>query len=464
MKKVISIALTLFLSLLTLPFYGFAQNEELSESKNDIIKGITYLELPETTFGGVTVDSELSIKNVVLNESLLQIQGDVHYYSQTIPFSIKGELKKSQTFTIGANGKFEDQTGNFSVIYLGLTNIQSQNENGVLLNEQIDGKVLRLYLLKNGTREFSIFEVDIDKLKNQSLLQTVFDRINNLEDGYSFGDYWFPLVFSPINGESTVNSIIKDETTGEEIVVPEIIKPDLDKISTMGQSIRYIDGANKEFSYWETYTGGGNCNITYKITGLVNTVFTGSMGGTTIKITRKNTESNCPLYVREDSPFGIGTFDNPVRLVDLTNGYDTFVDLTMDHTNAKKKDDDISVSIGFGVGLSLYGVSLGASYDINIEELASLNSTFTKSLAGYGTSTTFPHKIQGKYIELLLPVKNSQFYLHGNINPNTPSNNTRWVDGYAYFDISAKYDGELSWHLASIPGDRTFSINTYVFR
>lgn len=272
-----------------------------------------------------------------------------------------------------------------------------------------------------------------------------------------------------MDGDSDVKSVIIDLSTGKETYYPEVKKSDIKKIqkkqtgdfSIMGASTTYLDGANKNFAYWESYSQGTSCTVTYRIEGRVNTAFNGYTGGNSVTITRKNTTSNCQLYVKEDSPFGIGTYTYPVRLVNLSNGYDTFMDLTMDHTNAQKKYSG-SVSIGFGIGVSAYGTSLGAAYSYDLEQAATLDSSFTKSTTGYGSSTEFPTKIEGRYKELFLPVVNSQFYLHGNMYNKTPSNKIREVDGYAYFDISANYG--TGWGLASIPSDRTFSINTWVFK
>lgn len=461
MKKFLSNILIAILFMTIVPTVGFA-----SSNNEDIVQGLTYLNVSEDSLEGESVESELTIQNIVLNKALLRIQGEVKYNGETTPFNIAGNVKKSSLLTNGVTAKLEDQFSNFEVIHFALADIALNEEECSLINGKKSGKVISLYLLKKGTREFSVFEGQIDQLKgNKHLVEQILSNTNDFEKASSFSEYWGPSIFKPVDGGSSVVSVDIDKKTGKETNVPERTK-NSGEVSILGSDEYFVgDGTTKDFEYWETYNQGIECTITYKIKGRVKTSLGTSYGGTSVTILRKNTTSNCPLYVKEDSPFGIGTYSDPVKITATTNGYDKFTDLTMDYYNANKKySGDFNVSIG--VGISAFGVSLGPSYSYNLEELFTITaeSTPTKMLVGYETSTEFPTKIQGKYDSMLLPFKDSQFYVHGNMYDKTPDTKIRALDSYSYFNISADYDGDFTgFILASIPEDRYFDINTWKF-
>lgn len=167
MKKLISTIMTLLL-IFTITPTGFA-----AETKTDMMEGTTYLHLPNKSFSGPTVSSQLNIKNIELDQDYLQIEGNINYNQKNSPFRLMGNLKKSSLYNNGVTSVLVDQDNNFDVIYFSLADVETEQEKSALKNKN-NGKLIQLYLLKKGTREFSMFEGQVDNFKrNKNLLNSV---------------------------------------------------------------------------------------------------------------------------------------------------------------------------------------------------------------------------------------------------------------------------------------------------
>lgn len=94
-----------------------------------------------------------------------------------------------------------------------------------------------------------------------------------------------------------------------------------------------------------------DCTGTYRIEDYAKTSASDATGGGVVWIPTngKYTESNCAFYRSSDSPFGVGYYDQPVEIVATTNGYDRYINLSLNGTNVRKKPF-WSANVGFGIG------------------------------------------------------------------------------------------------------------------
>jgi len=62
----------------------------------DALTGITYLEVPETHWGGPTVESKLAIHSVRTEGTRVKLRGQVNYAGQQYPVAIEGQFYASR--------------------------------------------------------------------------------------------------------------------------------------------------------------------------------------------------------------------------------------------------------------------------------------------------------------------------------------------------------------------------------
>lgn len=445
-KVLLSLMVFLLNCNILLPIADYSVN-------NSVILGKTYLNLDNKEWIGETVISKFTILNVVVNETIIRLKGRVHYNGKSQQVYLSGELKQSSVLDNSVTATLTDQSGNFEAVHFSISEITKYDGN-VLLNQPQYGQIFRLYLLKPYNRELSIFEGKINNIRGyHRKLEGILKNKDNYNQADAFGtDFWLPLVFEPRDGGT---SIVEE---------PSFRRGSRGEVSIMGDDIAYVSRRKKIFKYWETYSANAFCDLTYWIEGTVKAVVSDGKGGVAIDLTDKYTTSNCPYYQRDDSPFGIGLFEDPVQMSVVTNGYDSFVDMSMTATNEQAKNGSLTV-VRFGVGVSYRGVNLDTSMDLAYTESSKL-AHFPRSLSAYEEpeEDQWPHKLQGRFSNVMLMEEGGQLYLTGSIRSDHDDHSMKYVHARTRFVISARYDGSWSWRYAAIPGDREFNIFVWDYR
>ncbi len=413
-----------------------------------VINGKTYLNLNKKEFIGEMVPSKFTLKNLIVNNNFIRIKGSVEFNGGTEKVNLQGQLKRSPVVADIVTATLIDQSGNFEVVHFSLSGVNEQNG---LFNQLQNGKVLRMYLFKPEMRALSIFEGKFRAFgRYTQKLEWILQNKHVFHQAEFFGtDYWQPLVFEPIDSGITI------------IEEPTIRR---DEFSIFEEHIVYVSRRKKIFKYWETYPASPFCNLTYWIEGTVKAVVSDGKGGVALDLTDKYTTSNCPFYQNDDSPFGIGLFDDPVQMSVVTNGYDSFVEMSMTGTNEKAQEGSFTV-VKFGVGVSYRGINLDTSMDLAYTESSKLDH-FPRSLSVHeeADEDQWPHKIQGKFSNVMLTEEGSQLYLTGSIRTDHDDQSMKYVHARTRFVISARYDGNYTWRHAAMPDDREFNLFVWDYR
>ena len=144
-------------------------------------------------------NATIFLDSILVNaeDNCVSIQGSVRDSSITT-FSLSGVAYRSRTFDNHLYIDAYDESGHFEVV--SLSYIKNAEENELFVSPNLEGKnVLRIFLLKAGTREFFMFEVDAEDCSE------VFSSCNQFENGFnlyplcddSFDEVWWTKVFKP---------------------------------------------------------------------------------------------------------------------------------------------------------------------------------------------------------------------------------------------------------------------------
>lgn len=445
--------------ILTLSFVGSNNIIAIGDgASKDVIEGVTYLNLDEFELKGNMSKSQLIIDNLVINNALLSLKGSVKYdNNNSVKINIKGDMKKSKLMQSSVTGFFEEKMNNFEVIHLSISEIADKNESATLLNniakdDTSQGKYLKLYLFNRETREFNVFEGNINNLKgNKNTIEQILNNYNQYDETEAFGtDYWQHLIFKPIDGGGYIEEVDQIEESNSQI---SILSGDTD----------YISRSTRRFTYSETYSIGVDGELTYWIKGYAKCIADDGHGGGVVWIDDKYTTSNYPFYESNDSPFGVGHYDEPIEIVVISNGYDRFTMQQLSAVNATKKSF-ASANVSFGIGVSFLGMGPSLSFSYDDTKVQNLGTKL--SLVSYENpeEDIWPTKTGGEFINHLIGVEGAQVNIESNVRTETPDGISKTIDARFKFPISAKYDGSLSWGLASMPNERNFDFTTWDYR
>ncbi len=300
--KMLSVLLVLsLLSLISLlPILSSRAYAETYPSLN----GITYLNMPEKTFGGKTTECKLTITNLNLNNNKLNLSGILSYSSRNYYLNIEGTLYKSRIGKDNFVALAKDTTNTFNVLHLSilfnpnphfLITKRMKNELSKPNASFNHSPIITVYLQRKGTREISFAEGNIG---TEEKLSHIVDNIESSKITASLycGDdlYYTSGVFLPI----------------------------LSRVKTLETS--YGGGQYLSFEYSETYVANNYGDtytyfIDYNITengasSIRMNNYGGNYGEFTfdVKIQNKGTRSTNPIYSSTYSPFLIGGPNDPV--------------------------------------------------------------------------------------------------------------------------------------------------------
>jgi hypothetical protein len=456
-KKILSVFLVFALSLTFLS--GFSHAKDF-----DVVTGKTYLSLPEKSFDGPTEQSKLTVRNFVVNNSNFNLIGQVTYSGKTYPINLEGTLHEDLMYKEGVSGTLKDKTGTFQVAYFSVSKLEEESEKmGFnVIDPLVNNKYLQLYLLREGTREFSQFEANIDSLnQNKQVITTLFE--SQFEKKGEKGEVyiWSQKIFKPQNGEFELFYDPNRKNNDKNDWVKVEKKPEGD-FSTLGAGLgdngfhEHYDSNDGGYNFFssETYAVNSSCNLTYQIGGQYYTdadakITKGNFGKAnySLGIINKWTDSNCAFYVSDTSPFGIGTKDDPVDLVSRTDGYDEYGFLDYGGVYTKLGSWDYNVSIG--VGVSKYGVQLGLTYTYTFTKDGVISPPVDLKYMAESNGYSDPvHKFGLVRKELILTKELDHFAATADLKGMTTG--TKTLDTKWNLVISAKYDGSFSYKPAAL--------------
>lgn len=193
-----------------------ASNQVLISSSTEV-EGKTYLDLDpkgkdlnEDNYEETTV----SIEKMEVKRSKITIEGALSYDDEESTFSLSGELKSGNKSNRILVGNLEDKNDNFDVIHF---SIDSENDRTITLDKKKGEKVkknnevlLKLYLMKKGTRDFTVIEVENPKFIDSKLFKVT----DKLESAEHRDQYWYSKILEPeieiIEEEDTPKNISAD--------------------------------------------------------------------------------------------------------------------------------------------------------------------------------------------------------------------------------------------------------------
>lgn len=160
-------------------------NYDLPTSGEDMLDKLSNATISLDTMSVDTENNEVSI------------QGSVQALEK-IDFSLSGHIYRSRTFDNYLYMDADDQTGNFEVISLAY--MQNAKENELFVAPNLQGEsVVRLILLKTGTRELYLFELDAanceEVFPNCIQFQNHYDSFPWCDE--SIDEVWWTKVFTP---------------------------------------------------------------------------------------------------------------------------------------------------------------------------------------------------------------------------------------------------------------------------
>lgn len=162
------------------------------------ISGVTYLNLPDNGYGGITTTAALTINSMTVYDDYLDLNGTVRYGTDILSFDLTGNLYHSM---IGhANDKVSsliDKTNTIDSIYF------SANE---LSPESFNFEHFNLYIQRKNTREVTFIDAPfIPQL--ESIINTILGVKAQYGQEYDI-DYWMNSLFDPQFTESNLSEDI----------------------------------------------------------------------------------------------------------------------------------------------------------------------------------------------------------------------------------------------------------------
>lgn len=205
----------LMLTLITFVFCVYGVGSSFASEKTIEIEGKTYLDLDisgEKIKNDDYVTSHLQINDSTI-DSNLSVTGAV-YDSNSKPtsFNLKGSLTKAE-YPGKLIGQLEDQMGNYTVIYFGIEK-KSNDSITFLENSNNNNPAIKLYLLNNTTRDFSIFETS-DLSSFNINMNDLFDQSDNIPLTEHIDEFWYSKILKPASFKTTEPIVSKSVVSGK---------------------------------------------------------------------------------------------------------------------------------------------------------------------------------------------------------------------------------------------------------
>ncbi|UFJ38883.1 hypothetical protein LOK74_12385 [Brevibacillus humidisoli] len=198
MKKSIALLFTtiaLVSSLATTPL-AKAETDTFSAAE-EVLAARTYYNLDDKgqdLSAGNHQESKISFSEMSVSKSDVQLTGEIAYSNdERVPFSLSGTLGKAEKTDDLIIGDLVDNSGNFEVIHFGL---DRSPDKSIVIDQKKRGNkpILKLYLLKQGTRDLTVLEVDVPKsIKYKEL----FDNVKSFKQAEYSDQFWYHKIFKP---------------------------------------------------------------------------------------------------------------------------------------------------------------------------------------------------------------------------------------------------------------------------
>ncbi|MED1789037.1 hypothetical protein P4V47_16355 [Brevibacillus laterosporus] len=145
--------------------------------------------------------SSISLENIKIKKNRAVIKGSVAYNEmESLPFELEGEIFKGKNSNQLIVGKLEDKLDNFDVI---LFSIDRSPQGSIILDKEIkenvianseDLSLLKIYLLKKDSRDFTVLETRDIELFN---VDKIFDGVDELEKADHIDEFWYSKILAP---------------------------------------------------------------------------------------------------------------------------------------------------------------------------------------------------------------------------------------------------------------------------
>jgi hypothetical protein len=340
------------------------------------IHGVTYLNLPETAWGGPTTPASLEVTDLDATDGEVQLMGTVQYDGMTYPVHISGTFHASELAAADRVATAKDLNGNFTVIQMAMR--RNPPREIFVAEDPPQGPVFFLYLQRTDTREVTVIEAPVKELAAGNLHELL---AAVKAKGHLTADYWPQKLFAPTSmGERTEDEAsiqVVGQTTGQSLTAMSEFDDDEISMQAVG---------NTEYQmHWETYQVIPGCDITYWI--LIQALSNGpsDIGRSAadfnhkLTIVGKWTTSNCAFYASQTSPFIVGSPDGPVKVMakvwgDSISAGDVFLSGKWDGSFTEQIWNQASVS--FSVGLSVYFAAITAEIPLSATISESKSTTY----------------------------------------------------------------------------------------
>lgn len=256
--------------------------------------GVTYLDVPARELGGPTTPSSLQVDSLSVQNSELDLRGQVAYNGTQYPLHLTGTFFKS---VLGSASdrvvEATDISKNFTVLQVAVR--KNPPVEALLVNKEVKGPILFIYLQRQGTREVTFVESPISGQGGQQGLTEVMQAAR--PEGTFSADYWAHKLFP--------TQEVSSDT------------PDI--------SIQAVQGSDPR-TYSQYYELGNGCWVKYYINfqGFANGPSDIARGAGdynyVVEILRKWTDSNCAFYRTERSPYQLGEYGRPINVKIKTYG------------------------------------------------------------------------------------------------------------------------------------------------
>jgi len=206
-------------------------------------------------------NATLSIENVsnLNNKNRLTLRGIVKYNNNSYPVSISSDLHKSVSSDNVIIGDSTDETTDFDVVYLAITNNISNSK--IMTDKSLaNSNVLQIYLLRKNTRELSMFEIPIDKhtsIKNVSS-NYQYDNLSAIDNKNMSKEHWWTTVLKPVVTDTITHT--PNTTTSDQISAlssPLAATSSAYNTTTDLRSYTYYNGPANCYKYTITLSGTG---------------------------------------------------------------------------------------------------------------------------------------------------------------------------------------------------------------
>lgn len=159
------------------------------------------------------VESSIGLESIKINNNHAVLKGSVAYTeTENLPFELEGEIFQGKNSNQLIVGKLEDKLDNFDVI---LFSIDRSPKGGIILDKEIKEKVkdssenlplLKLYLLKKNSRDFTVIEMDDLEFLN---VNKIFDKVDELDKAEHIDEFWYGKILVPETEVENANGRVK---------------------------------------------------------------------------------------------------------------------------------------------------------------------------------------------------------------------------------------------------------------